>query len=89
MPTDQVAFYIDLKVRAEHQHVYVTSEQIPGLHLLGRSFQSMRSMIETAIKRLYQDNQGVAVNVIWLQDAAKFPEAENVLEKLAVYKKAA
>lgn len=87
---DQVAFFIDLKVSPEHGgHVAVTSEQVPGLHLLGRSFQSMRSMIETAIKRLYKDNHGVVVNVIWLEDAAKFPVVEEVPQRLAVYKKAA
>lgn len=91
MPNEQSGFYIELNVRPDHalSCVYVRSEQVPGLHLMGKCMNDMKSMIEDAIKRLYRDNNDTDVNVIWLSDAENFPTVQDAPERLAVYPKAA
>jgi hypothetical protein len=89
MPTDQNAFLITLKHVADKSGCYVTSEQVPGLHLIGRSAQGMKRMIEAAITALFKDNRGENVRVIWLTDVAKPQAVDDVPEHLAVYKIAA
>lgn len=85
MPT--VGFYIELKVEPDTGTgaAYVRSDQVPGLHLIGRCFKDMKPMIELAIKRLFRDNYRHDVNVVWLADAQTFPLTDNVLEKLVVF----
>jgi hypothetical protein len=87
MPNDQIGFYIELKVRPDHacKCVYIRSDDVPGLHLLGKCMDDMKPMVEYAIKRLYRDNNNADVNVIWLSNAEEFPTAREVPQRLAVY----
>ena len=93
MPTDQNGFYIELRITPDpHGGVYVRSDDVPGLHLQGRYMESMKPMVEEAIKRLFRDNRGENVKVIWLENTIRFPVVENVperLERLAICKEAA
>ncbi|MCH9025888.1 MAG: hypothetical protein IIA05_02085 [Proteobacteria bacterium] len=89
MPNDQDCFYIELTVDPDKDGIYVSSKQVPGLHLMGSSMNDMRPTLEKAIKRLYLDNKGTDVNVIWLSNAEDFPVAHDVPVRLAVYEKAA
>jgi hypothetical protein len=89
MPIDNAALYIELKVEAENGGVYVHSAQVPGLHLMGKCFQDMKGALERAITRLFRDNEGKSVSVIWLTSAGDaMPEMTDVashLERIAVY----
>jgi hypothetical protein len=86
MPEDY-ALYIELKVEADNPGrlgVYVSSPQVPGLHVSGSSFIALKETLEKAIKRLYRDNDGMEVNIIWLTDTLNSPTEKNVLQKLAI-----
>lgn len=65
---EQGAIYIELNVQPENGSIYVDSRHVPGLHLMGKAFQSMKPRLEVAIKRLFKDNQHMRVNVIWLTE---------------------
>ena len=88
MPND--GFYIELKVRPDDALgcVYVSSDDVPGLHLIGGCLKDMKPMVEDAIKYLYRDNNNVNVNVIWLSDAKDVLHTE-APQRLAVYEMAA
>lgn len=88
MPQEQDALYIELRVEPDNGHVFVRSDQVPGLHLMGSCFQEMKSALEKAIKRLFKDNEGLDVNIIWLTSHDAQPPIADVathLERLAVY----
>ncbi len=75
--------YIELTVQPEQvgkgraTSVYVTSKDVPGLHLIGRCLNDMRPVVEKAIKRLYRDNLKTAIRqVIWLSPAQPQARAE-------------
>lgn len=90
MPTDQNAFFIELEVKPDGDNgVYVRSNDVPGLHIQGKYLIKMKPMIELAIKRLFKDNRGVSVNIVWLSSVASFPVVEDVPTHLAVYPEAA
>jgi hypothetical protein len=82
---DQSAMYLELNVEPENGSVYVHSKHLPGLHLMGKSFQSMKPMLENAIKRLYRDNHAMNVRVVWLKDSFSSTAAIcNASERVAV-----
>jgi hypothetical protein len=84
---NQEAIYLELNVEPENGSVYVHSRHVLGLHLIGKDFQSMKPMLEGAIKRLFRDNQKMIVKVIWLtskDNAYSTAAVCNVLERLAV-----
>jgi hypothetical protein len=85
MPTDQNGFYIELKITPDGDGVYVRSDDVPGLYLAGKFLKSMKPMIEIAIRRLFKDNRGENVRVIWLSNIANFPMVEDVPARLAIY----
>jgi hypothetical protein len=89
MPTEQAAFYIELSVEADKEHVYVSSKDVPGLHVMGRSLQSAKALIESCIKKLFLLNSRQSVNLVWLSPAAQFPSVAEDLKHLAIYKMAA
>jgi hypothetical protein len=85
---DQSARYLELKVEAENGLAYVHSKHVPGLHLIGKSFQSMKSTLEEMIVRLFKDNENLNVKVYWLTEHSadamcKFED--DVLKRLAVF----
>jgi hypothetical protein len=82
---DQNAIYLEINVEPENGSVYVHSKHVPGLHLMGKNFQSMKPTIEMAIKRLFNDNEQMQVNVIWLTDRGADAIC-NVVERIAVYR---
>lgn len=82
---DQTAFYIRLDVQPQHGHCYVSSQQVPGLHLVGKCFQDMKSELDRAITRLFRDNHRQDVRVVWMADAISFPKVESLLEMVAIY----
>ena len=87
MTINQDAIYLELNIEPENGSVYVHSRHVPGLHLIGKDFQSMKPTLEIAIKRLFLDNQKMNVKVIWLtskEDAYSTAAICNVLERLAV-----
>jgi hypothetical protein len=65
---EQSCLYLEINIEPENGSVFIHSEQVPGLHLIGPSFQQMKSTVETAIKRLFRDNEKLDVNLIWLKD---------------------
>ena len=94
MPDDTTtAYQIDLMIDGvDGAGVYVRSKDVPGLHLVGKSFTAMKPIVERAIKRLFLDNRKMHVNVIWIAEAGTFkkqPPKELPTNKLAVYLKAA
>jgi hypothetical protein len=80
---NQNAIYLELSVEAENGSVYVHSKHVPGLHLMGPNFQTLKPTVEMAIKQLFKDNQQMMVNVIWLTEFG-VDAVCNVLERLAV-----
>lgn len=65
---EQNCFYLDINIEPENGAVFVHSKQVPGLHLLGKSFQSLKPAIEAALKRLFRDNDQMDVaKIIWLK----------------------
>jgi hypothetical protein len=92
MPQDQqMGFVVELDVQAENGSAYVSSKQVAGLHLVGKCLESMKPIVEQAMKRLFKDNQNQDINVIWLSSAASFPIVGALLHSVAIYpaKKAA
>jgi hypothetical protein len=88
MPINQDAIYLELNVKPENGAVYVHSRHVPGLHMVGKDFQSMKPSLETAIKQLFRDNQKMNVKIVWLtskEDAYSTAAICNVLERLMVY----
>jgi len=92
MPNDKTTVYeLDLMIDGiEEVGVYIRSKDVPGLHLVGKSLQVMKPIVEKAIKRLFKDNRGFDVNVVWVDNVAKLSGPHRTLPpRLAVYKKAA
>lgn len=85
---DNQAFEINLMISAMNGGIYVRSPDVPGLHLCGTNMRAMKETVETAIKRLFKDNRGVNVNVIWVNNvsAIKRKKTSSLPEKLAVYR---
>ena len=81
---NQDAIYVGINVHPHGNSIYVNSKTLAGLHLTGKDFQSMKPMVETAIKRLFLDNHRMAVNVIWLKEAFSTTAECNVLERFAM-----
>lgn len=72
MSKDEVGYHLELMVDSIGPGMtYVRSTDIPGLHLIGKDFQSMRSTIETAIKRLWLDTHKQAVRVVFLANVTE------------------
>jgi hypothetical protein len=67
---DQNCLYLKVNIEPENGSVFIHSEQVPGLHLIGPSFQDMKPTIEAAIKRLFRDNERLQVDLKWLIDRA-------------------
>ena len=72
----------------EKESAYINSADVPGLHLSGSDFLSMKPTLETAIKTLYRDNKNVEVEIVWIADADVFP-SHALPSKLAVYQPSA
>jgi predicted RNase H-like HicB family nuclease len=82
----KTAFQINLMVDgADGAGVYVRSNDVPGLHLVGKSLSAMKGMIEEAIKLLFRLNRGQEVSVVWLADVGSFKSKNPKAETLAVY----
>jgi hypothetical protein len=80
---EQSAIYLELNVHPENGSVYVHSKHVPGLHLIGSNFQTMKPSLENLIKRLFRDNEKMEVRVLWLTEKGTDAVC-NVLERLAV-----
>jgi hypothetical protein len=70
--------FIDLRVSLDKHGLYVTSDDVPGLHLLLPVFGDSKPTIESAIKRLFKDNKNLDVYVFWKvpQTTARAPTIE-------------
>jgi hypothetical protein len=73
MPTDKIVYEIDLQISGESGGVYIRSKDVPGLHLRGTNLRTMKPTVEKAIKRLFKDNRGIDVNVLWVAEVAQLP----------------
>lgn len=89
MPKDNIVFEIALKCLGDSSGYYVSSDDVPGLHLYGKNLSRLKSKLETAIKTLFRDNRNVDVEVVWLADADVFPHPATFANKLAIYRRAA
>lgn len=96
MPENTTVYQLDLHISpVVGAGVYVRSKDLPGLHLVGPNFRAMKASVETAIKRLFLDNRGMDVRVVWVADVAQLSarrtSAQPQPERIAVYpvKKAA
>jgi hypothetical protein len=56
---------IDLRASLDKDGIYISSEDVPGLHLIVPAFADPRPLIEAAIKRLFKDNNGIGVHLFW------------------------
>jgi len=75
MSNEGIGYHLDLMVDGLGTGmVYVRSKDVPGLHLVGENFVAMKPMIEKAIKRLFLDNRGQKVRVVFLAEVAQFPK---------------
>ena len=87
MPKDQTVYEIDLHVTPEDRGVYIRSKDVPGLHLCGSNLRAMKPIVEKAIKRLFLDNKGLHVNVVWVAAASELPRRQKAEPtRVAVYK---
>lgn len=89
---NHLGYQVNLMIDAcDGAGVYVRSPDLPGLHLIGKSLASMKGTVEKAIKRLFKDNHGEDVNVIWLAEIGTFKSTSisHLPNKLAVTLKAA
>jgi hypothetical protein len=70
--TGNVARLITVQVNPESceggRHVYVTSKEVPGLYMMGSSFNSMRDRIAKAVTELFQLNLQLDVRVFWITE---------------------
>lgn len=56
---------LDLRVFLDKHGLYVTSDDVPGLHLLVPVFAESRQTICAAIKRLFLNNRKMNVELFW------------------------
>lgn len=49
----------------EERGIYVSSEDVPGLHLILPVFGDNKRLLESAIKRLFAANKGLDVALFW------------------------
>ncbi len=83
MSKDGIAYQITLMVDGLGTGmVYVKSKDVPGLHLVGKNFNSMKPLIIKAIKRLFLDNKKQHVNVYFVANVAEFPKPKNLQRAL-------
>lgn len=60
-------------VERAHNYIYVTSAEIPELHLWG-SPEVVTEQLEPALKALFKHNNGVDVDVYLVRDPRQFPK---------------
>lgn len=91
MSKDELGYQLELMVdQIGTGMTYVRSKDIPGLHLVGKDFQSMRPIIEKAIKRLWLDTYKQAVRVVFLANVTTFnARSVKLPSTVAVFKEAA
>lgn len=54
-----------IKLKVKH-NVYVTSEDVPGMHLMGETVLALHDEIPKVIKTLTKHNYGLDVQVEWI-----------------------
>lgn len=58
--------------RRDGDHFYVHSPDIPGLHLAGRNFDELNSLLETAVKDIFWFNSQIIIDSIrWVPNLAE------------------
>ncbi len=54
--------------RRDGDHFYIHSPDIPGLHLSGRNFDELNTLLETAVKDLFWHNSEIVIDSIrWVR----------------------
>ena len=92
MSKDDLGYQLELMVdEIGTGMTYVRSKDIPGLHLVGKDFMSMKPTIEKAIKRIWLDTYKQAVRVVFLANVTELKrhKISQLPSKVAVVQEAA
>lgn len=65
---EQNGLLLEINIEAENGAVFIHSKHVPGLNLVGPSFQAMKTTVGNAIKRLFLDNEKQNVRLIWVKE---------------------
>ena len=78
---------IQVNIEEQAGYYYVTSNDIPGLHLWGEDRDRLCNIIIPAIKILYKKNRNLDVEVKMAADPQTFPEpaAVGLCERFVLY----
>ena len=92
MKQNEAMYELDLQITPSKDCVYVHSDDVPGLNVCGPNFKSMKPKVELAIKRLFLDNRGIDVRVVWVHNVSvlkkKGGAPTSVPTRIAIYKAA-
>jgi len=72
-PAPRSGTLIQIKIQQENGFYYITSDDVPGLHLWGDNIEVLFSDIIPAIKALYKHNKGIEVELFPAEDPDVFP----------------
>jgi predicted RNase H-like HicB family nuclease len=73
MPENTTIAVIELTVEQRAGYTYVSSKDVPGLHLWGDDEEKVFRNIAPAIKILFKRNRGLDVEVVPASDPKEFP----------------
>jgi hypothetical protein len=79
---EQNCIYLEINIEPQNGSVFVHSDEVPGLNLMGPSFEALKPTVEKAIIRLYKDNEQMAVKLLWLKSQDE-PKTQ-ILARVAV-----
>jgi hypothetical protein len=80
MTRDTSFAVIELHYVQRSGYLYVTSPDVPGLHLCGSDFRAVCDDVIPAVKTLFKLNRGIEVDVVPETEIDVFPRAPQRLE---------
>lgn len=85
MTSNTALAVIELRIENRSGYIYVSSEDVPGLHLWGDDAKKVCQKIIPAIKLLFRLNRGLDVEVVPAASPNEFPSQREVCssDKLA------
>lgn len=88
--TQDTAMIVSLQVRRQGEMFFVTSPNLVGLNVCGKSVEETYQSVVKVVKALFWHNRGFEVEV-WpaTTDGKEFPEMMHLCDQIVVQRKAA
>jgi hypothetical protein len=80
MYEESVYLVAEVQIKEKGGSIHAYSDEIPGLHVVGQDRELVLEDVITAIKFLYKEVKGMAVDVKWADSPATFFSKERPMK---------